>query len=63
MPIVSNTSPILSLSLVGLLELLQIQFTEVNIPSAVYDEFKLDLGYPGTNSISKAIDIGWLKVV
>jgi len=63
MPIVSNTSPILSLSLVGLLELLQIQFTEVNIPSAVYDEYKLDLGYPGTNSISKAIDIGWLKVV
>jgi len=43
MPIVSNTSPILNLSLVGLLELLQIQFAEVNIPSAVFDEIKFDL--------------------
>lgn len=41
MPIVSNTSPILNLAIVGQLELLRQQFSEILIPNAVLDELKV----------------------
>jgi uncharacterized protein len=63
MPIVSNTSPILNLSIIGLLDIIQKQFREVVIPQAVYDELKIDLDYPGVDQIKKALDEGWLKVI
>jgi predicted nucleic acid-binding protein len=63
MPIASNTSPILNLSIIGKLDLLQKQFDEVKIPPAVLDELKLDSKFPGGDQIQQAIDQGWLEVV
>lgn len=62
MPIVSNTSPILNLALVGKLELLEQQFGEIIIPQAVLDEFRLSEDLPGTGYISAALSEGWLSV-
>jgi predicted nucleic acid-binding protein len=62
MPIVSNTSPILNLSNIGKLALLNKQFGEVIIPPAVLEELKLDSQFPGVNKIQKALDQGWMQV-
>jgi len=42
---VSNTTPIISLSSIGKIELLKEIFQEVIIPEAVYDEIKAKQGY------------------
>lgn len=63
MLVVSNTSPIMNLALVGVLDLLRQQFGEVVIPTAVVDELKLDTDYPGTGEIRAAMTAGWLKQV
>lgn len=42
MPIVSNTSPILNLAIVGQLVLLGQQFGKILIPRAVLDELKVN---------------------
>lgn len=63
MPIVSNTSPILNLSIIGNLDLLHKQFGNVSIPPAVLDELKIDSKLPGVDQIQKALDQGWLEVV
>ena len=62
MPVVSNTSPILNLAIVGKLALLQEQFVEVLIPKAVLDELRIEEDLPGSNDIRNAISVGWLKV-
>jgi predicted nucleic acid-binding protein len=62
MPIVSNTSPILNLSIIGKLSILQRQFGEVWIPAAVHKELKLDSNLPGVADIQTALESGWLKV-
>ena len=61
MPAVSDTSPILGLSAIGLLELLQEQFGAVFIPQAVLSELKVAENFRGTASVQKALDAGWLK--
>lgn len=58
---VSNTSPIMNLAVVDLLDLLHQQFGEVIVPAGVVDELKLDTGYPGTDKIRNAIEAGWLR--
>ena len=63
MLVVSNTSPIMNLASVGVLDLLRKQFGEVIIPAAVVDELKLDTDYPGTGEIRVAMTAGWLKQV
>jgi uncharacterized protein len=62
MPIVTNTSPILNLAIIGRLELLRQQCGEIVIPKAVYDEFRLVQNLPGTAEISAAMQAGWITV-
>jgi len=63
MLVVSNTSPIMNLAAVGMLDLLRQQFGEVIVPVAVVDELKLDTDYPGTGEIRSAMTSGWLHQV
>lgn len=61
MLVVSNTSPIMNLAAVDLLDILRRQFGEVIVPEAVIEELRLDSGYPGTDKIRIAISEGWLR--
>jgi predicted nucleic acid-binding protein len=63
MPIVSNTSPILNLSIIDELDLLRRQFTEVLIPPAVQMELKVETQLPGAVAIRQAMEAQWLRVV
>ncbi len=63
MLVVSNTSPIMNLAAVDLLDLLRRQFGEVIVPEAVIEELRLDSGYPGTDKIRIAMSEGWLHQV
>jgi uncharacterized protein len=45
MKTVSNTTPIISLSSIGKIEILKAIFQEIIIPQAVYDEIKAKKGY------------------
>jgi predicted nucleic acid-binding protein len=62
MPAVSDTSPLLGLSAIGQLELLQEQFGAVFIPQAVLDEVKLETNFRGTSIIQQALSAGWVEV-
>jgi len=61
MLVVSNTSPIMNLAIVGELNLLRQQFGEVIVPPAVVDELRLDTEYPGTDNVRRAFSEGWLR--
>jgi uncharacterized protein len=63
MPVVSNTSPILNLAIIGQLELLHQQFDEVLIPPAVLSELKLDSELPGVELIRLALQHNWLRSI
>ena len=63
MPIVSNTSPIFNLAIIGQLELLRQQFAEVLIPSAVRAELKPETTFPGATAVQQALQAQWLRVV
>ena len=62
MLVVSNTSPILNLAIVGQLDLLRQQFGQIQIPPAVLDELKIDEERPGSQSIQVALTAGWIQV-
>lgn len=62
MPVVSNTSPVLNLAIIGQLSLLQEQFGQVWIPSAVVEELRIDESLPGSLSTREAMEAGWLRV-
>ncbi|MBN1454361.1 MAG: DUF3368 domain-containing protein [Anaerolineales bacterium] len=62
MAVVSNTSPILALSAIGHLDLLEEQFGEVLIPETVQTELKVETDFRGTKNIRQALKDGWLKV-
>ncbi len=62
MPVVSNTSPILNLAIIGQLELLPQQFGQVQIPLAVLSELKVLEDRPGSKEIHAAVDTGWIEV-
>jgi len=57
MKIVSDTSPIISLSSIGKLDILQDLFNEIFIPTAVYDEIKNKVGHG-----YEEIDCSYIKV-
>jgi len=61
MPVVSNTSPILNLAIINQLIILQQQFGEILIPSAVLDELKISEERPGSQAIREAISAGWIQ--
>lgn len=63
MPVVSNTSPILNLAIVGQLDLLRAQFDLVLIPAEVRAELKLETEFAGVAVIRRALEDGWLKEV
>jgi predicted nucleic acid-binding protein len=63
MPVVSNTSPILNLAIIGQIDLLRQQFAEVLIPPAVLTELKPHVDFPGSASIHRALETQWLRVV
>ncbi len=60
---VSNTSPLLNLAIIGHLDLLQAQFTEVLIPPGVLTELRPAEPLPGSAALSTALAEGWLRVV
>lgn len=60
MLVVSNTSPVLNLAIIGHLELLYHQFRTVWIPQAVVDELRIDQDLPGSAAVRKAQEAGWL---
>jgi hypothetical protein len=62
MPVVSNTSPILNLAIVGKLDLLRQQFGQIQIPPTVLEELKIDEDRPGSQPIKAAIAAGWIQV-
>ena len=62
MPVVSNTSPILNLAIIGQLDLMRQQFSRIQIPPAVLDELKADEERPGSPAIRDAIASGWIQV-
>jgi predicted nucleic acid-binding protein len=63
MPVVSNTSPILNLAIIGQLDLLRQQFSDVLIPPMVWQELKVDTELPGIEPIRLALQNRWLQVV
>ncbi len=61
MLVVSDTSPISNLAIIGRLGLLQTQFQKIWIPRAVSSEL-LGLPHaPALSSIRQAMDDGWIK--
>jgi len=62
MPVVSNTSPILNLAIIGQLSLLHEQFGEIWIPAAVLEELRVDQDLPGSQAVREALEAGWLRV-
>lgn len=60
MPVVSNTSPVLNLAIIGQLPLLHEQFGEVWISPGVLDELRVEEGLPGSQVVREAIKAGWL---
>ncbi len=62
MLVVSNTSPILNLAIIGQLELIRQQFGQVQIPLAVLSELKVQEERPGSKEILAAVDTGWIEV-
>jgi uncharacterized protein len=60
MPAISNTSPLLNLSIIDHLFLLPQQFGQVYIPTAVLTELKVDETRPGSVHLRSALKEGWL---
>ena len=63
MLVVSDTSPILNLAIIGRLDLLRTQFVEVLIPPTVLAELKPDTEFPGANIVRQALQDQWLRPV
>jgi predicted nucleic acid-binding protein len=61
MPAVSNTSPISNLAIIGHLDLLKLQFSELWIPRAVAEELAANPYPSALAAIAAAIDNGWIK--
>lgn len=62
MPVVSNTSPIMNLAIIGQLHLLRKQFGEIRIPPAVFDELHVEDNLPGSQALKDAISSDWILV-
>ncbi|WP_179234047.1 hypothetical protein [Halorubrum halodurans] len=61
MTVVSNTSPLLNLALIERLHLIDAQFGEVAVPTAVWNE--LTAGFDGRDRIEAFRDQGGIRVV
>jgi uncharacterized protein len=63
MLVVSDTSPLSNLAMIGLLDLLREQFKEVLMPPAVARELTALKNTAATEGLRRAIREGWLKEV
>ena len=61
MTVVSNTSPLLNLALIGRLSLIEMQFEQVEVPTAVWEE--LTAGQEGVDRLEAVRDRGGIQVV
>lgn len=61
MPVVSDTSPLLCLSAIDRLDLLQRQFSDVVVPDAVVAELRISEPRPGSEGLRRAFEEGWLR--
>ncbi|MBI4661716.1 MAG: DUF3368 domain-containing protein [Verrucomicrobia bacterium] len=62
MPVVSNTSPLSNLTIIGRLDLVREQFGSVFIPPAVRVELSRNPHTVGRTALESAIKEGWLRV-
>ena len=62
MLVVSNTSPILNLAIVGQLALMRQQFEQIKIPPAVLEELRITEELSGSRLVREAIAVGWIQV-
>lgn len=62
MPVVSNTSPIMNLAIIGELSLLRDQFGEILIPGAVLEELRVEEDLPGSQNVRDALKAGWIRI-
>lgn len=62
MPVVSNTSPLLNLAIIGQLSLLNEQFGAIFIPPTVHEELRVENDLPGSRGIREAIGAGWIQI-
>jgi predicted nucleic acid-binding protein len=62
MPVVSNTSTVLTLALIDQLSLLHEQFDEIWIPTAVLVELRVEEDLPDSQAVRRALEAGWLRV-
>lgn len=61
MKVIVNSTPLIALSLIGRIDLLQQLFTEIIVPEAVYDEVvTYGLGRAGANAVAQA---NWITIV
>ena len=61
MLVVSDTSPVLNLAIIGRLDLLHQQFGKVWLPQAVTDELRIEQELPGSAAVRAAQQAGWLS--
>ena len=61
MRVVSDTSPLLNLAIIGHLALVRQQFGHVWVPPAVLGELQPDAQRPGSLEIREALRVGWLR--
>ena len=62
MLVVSNTSPLLNLAIIGQLSLLRQQFGQILMPTGVLEELRVEEALPGSAQLRDAIAAGWLQV-
>ena len=62
MRVVSDTSPVSNLAIIGRLDLLRRLYGEVIIPPAVAEELARLYHAEGRAAVSAALDAGWLKI-
>ena len=62
MPVVSNASPILNLAIIGRLSMLRQQFRQIQIPTAVLEELRVEETLPGSEAIREAVEARWIQI-
>lgn len=64
MKVIVNASPIISLNLIGKLNLLKELYREILIAEAVYEEVVIKgSNEPGSTELEKSIKEGWIKII
>ena len=61
--IVADTSPLIFLARINLLDALPRMFHQVLLPPQVLQEATIDARRPGAQGVTKAVEAGWLEVV